>query len=69
MANYRDEREIFSACLELTPSARPDYLREAVSGDQYLEARLLRLLAAHERAEGANLSFPPPPCSRTRSRT
>src|SRR5262245_60078754 len=59
MSNYRDEREIFSACLELTPSERPDYLREAVSGDQDLEARLVRLLAAHERAEGASLSFPP----------
>jgi serine/threonine protein kinase/WD40 repeat protein len=59
MSTYRDEREIFSACLELTPSERPDYLREAVSGDQDLEARLVRLLAAHERAEGASLSFPP----------
>jgi tetratricopeptide (TPR) repeat protein len=46
-----DERELFLACLELTPEERRAYLSRTCRGHRELRRRIERLLAAHRRAE------------------
>src|SRR5262245_52073143 len=50
MTNFIQERELFTACVELPVSERPAFLQRACGGNSELENRILRLLAAHERA-------------------
>lgn len=55
MANQRLQREheLFNACLELTLAERSLHLKRACNGDSNFQARIERLLAAHQRAENA----------------
>jgi len=57
MANQRLQREheLFNACLELTLAERSLHLKRACNGDSNFQARIERLLAAHQRAENAAL--------------
>ena len=59
--------EIFEAALDLPPSRRSVFVASAVDGDEGLEAEVLSLLVAHDRAGGAlereipraRFAFPP----------
>ena len=49
------ELELFTECLELSPSARQDHLDHACMGNARFRDRVAGLLAAHRRAEGGTL--------------
>src|SRR4030095_7392799 len=50
MTDFIREREIFAACVEQPTSERSAFVQSACGGNSELEQRILRLLAAHEKA-------------------
>jgi serine/threonine-protein kinase len=48
-ASQEREQELFWACLSRAPGDRATFLEQACQGDHQLQARLVRLLAAHAR--------------------
>lgn len=55
------EQERFLECLQLSETERSSYLQRCCSGDTVFQQRIERLLAAHQRAEDAELAPPVSP--------